>query len=105
DAVLPARGEHRPDNTASKVLGYVPLPDLLAARHPGRLARAVGALPHGTLRARQDRPRRSAMTTDLIGPPPRLAVDRTGEGPLVVFLHGIGGNQIGRASGRERAEA
>jgi len=33
------------------------------------------------------------MTTDLIGPPPRLAVDRTGEGPLVVFLHGIGGNR------------
>lgn len=33
------------------------------------------------------------MTTDLIGPAPRLAVDRVGEGPLVFFLHGIGGNR------------
>lgn len=28
-----------------------------------------------------------------IGPPPVIAVDHTGEGELVVFLHGIGGNK------------
>ena len=33
------------------------------------------------------------MTTDRIGPPPALAVDRAGDGPLVFFLHGIGGNR------------
>jgi 3-oxoadipate enol-lactonase len=31
--------------------------------------------------------------TEHIGPAPRIAVDRMGEGPLVVFLHGIGGNR------------
>jgi len=33
------------------------------------------------------------VTTDRIGPPPALAVDRAGDGPLVFFLHGIGGNR------------
>ena len=28
-----------------------------------------------------------------IGPPPILAVETTGHGPLVIFLHGIGGNR------------
>lgn len=32
-------------------------------------------------------------TTELIGPAPRLAVDHAGEGELLVFLHGIGGNR------------
>jgi 3-oxoadipate enol-lactonase len=31
--------------------------------------------------------------TEHIGPAPRIAVDRMGEGPLVLFLHGIGGNR------------
>jgi 3-oxoadipate enol-lactonase len=34
-----------------------------------------------------------ASTTELIGHSPRIAVDHMGEGPLVVFLHGIGGNR------------
>ena len=42
------------------------------------------------------------MTTDLIGPAPILAVDRAGEGPLVFFLHGIGGN---RTNWREQIAA
>src|SRR5207247_8478398 len=93
DALLPARGDHRPHDAAGEVLGHVPLSDLLAARDARRLACAVVAGPDGTLRARQDRPRRPAMTLDLISPAPRLAVDRTGDGPLVVFLHGIDGNR------------
>ena len=28
-----------------------------------------------------------------IGPSPRLAVEHAGDGPLVIFLHGIGGNR------------
>lgn len=32
-------------------------------------------------------------TTETIGPSPRLSVDRAGEGELVLFLHGIGGNK------------
>ena len=31
--------------------------------------------------------------TEHIGPAPRIAVDHMGEGALVVFLHGIGGNR------------
>jgi 3-oxoadipate enol-lactonase len=31
--------------------------------------------------------------TEHIGPAPRIAVDRMGDGKLVVFLHGIGGNR------------
>src|SRR5262245_7941147 len=31
--------------------------------------------------------------TELIGPAPRIAVEHMGSGPLVVFLHGIGGNR------------
>ena len=31
--------------------------------------------------------------TEHIGPSPRIAVDRMGQGRLVVFLHGIGGNR------------
>jgi len=31
--------------------------------------------------------------TERVPGPPRLAVDHMGEGPLVVFLHGIGGNR------------
>jgi 3-oxoadipate enol-lactonase len=34
-----------------------------------------------------------AWTTDLIPGPPRIAVDHVGAGPLVIFLHGIGGNR------------
>lgn len=34
-----------------------------------------------------------AIVTERIGPAPHLAVDRAGDGPLVVFLHGIGGNR------------
>jgi 3-oxoadipate enol-lactonase len=33
------------------------------------------------------------LKTEHIGPAPRIAVDHMGEGPLVVFLHGIGGNR------------
>jgi 3-oxoadipate enol-lactonase len=32
-------------------------------------------------------------TTEIIAGPPRIAVDHAGAGPLVVFLHGIGGNR------------
>lgn len=32
-------------------------------------------------------------TTEYIPGTPRLAVDRQGSGPLLVFLHGIGGNR------------
>lgn len=35
----------------------------------------------------------SAWTTDLIGPQPRLAADHMGDGELLIFLHGIGGNR------------
>lgn len=35
----------------------------------------------------------TAWTTDFIPGPPRIAVDHTGSGPLVIFLHGIGGNR------------
>jgi len=31
--------------------------------------------------------------TELIGPAPRIAVEHMGTGPLLVFLHGIGGNR------------
>jgi 3-oxoadipate enol-lactonase len=34
-----------------------------------------------------------ASTTEHIGPAPRIAIDRMGEGALVLFLHGIGGNR------------
>jgi 3-oxoadipate enol-lactonase len=34
-----------------------------------------------------------AWTTDIIPGPPRIAVDHAGAGPLVIFLHGIGGNR------------
>jgi 3-oxoadipate enol-lactonase len=37
-----------------------------------------------------------------IGPSPRLAVEHAGQGPLVVFLHGIGGN---RTNWRDQMEA
>ena len=33
------------------------------------------------------------MNSALIGPAPRIAVDYVGRGPLLVFLHGIGGNR------------
>jgi 3-oxoadipate enol-lactonase len=35
----------------------------------------------------------TSWTTDLIAGPPRIAVDQLGAGPLVIFLHGIGGNR------------
>jgi hypothetical protein len=35
----------------------------------------------------------SANATILIGPRPRIAVDVKGDGPLLIFLHGIGGNR------------
>jgi len=43
-------------------------------------------------------PRREAVNlaaspTLLIGPRPRIAVDVAGHGPLLIFLHGIGGNR------------
>ena len=44
----------------------------------------------------------TAIQTTLIGPAPRIAVDHAGAGPLVVFLHGIGGN---RTNWREQIEA
>ena len=34
-----------------------------------------------------------ASTTEYIGPAPRIAVERMGQGPLLLFLHGIGGNR------------
>ncbi len=40
--------------------------------------------------------------TVLIGPAPRIAVETRGDGPLVLFLHGIGGN---RSNWREQLEA
>jgi 3-oxoadipate enol-lactonase len=35
----------------------------------------------------------AAEPTERLGPAPRLALDWAGSGPLVVFLHGIGGNR------------
>jgi 3-oxoadipate enol-lactonase len=35
----------------------------------------------------------AAWTTDYIPGPPRIAVDHAGTGPLVMLLHGIGGNR------------
>ena len=35
----------------------------------------------------------STVTTALIGPRPRIAVDHLGKGELVLFLHGIGGHR------------
>ncbi|XWN30707.1 MAG: alpha/beta fold hydrolase [Devosia sp.] len=32
-------------------------------------------------------------TTDFVGPSPKIAVDHMGEGDLVIFMHGIGGNK------------
>ncbi|HVE49493.1 MAG TPA: alpha/beta fold hydrolase [Casimicrobiaceae bacterium] len=43
-----------------------------------------------------------AIQTTLIGPAPRIAVDYAGAGPLVVFMHGIGGN---RTNWREQIDA
>lgn len=43
----------------------------------------------------------TTLQTTLIGPAPRIAVDHSGAGPLVVFLHGIGGN---RTNWREQIE-
>lgn len=34
-----------------------------------------------------------ASTIDRIGPAPRIAVERAGSGPLLLFLHGIGGSK------------
>lgn len=34
-----------------------------------------------------------AFATERVGPAPRIAVEHAGDGPLVVFLHGIGGNR------------
>jgi 3-oxoadipate enol-lactonase len=36
----------------------------------------------------------AAWTTDYIPGPPRIAVDHAGTGPLVMLMHGIGGNRI-----------
>ena len=38
------------------------------------------------------------MHTELVGPSPRIAVDVHGEGELVVFMHGIGGNRTNWAT-------
>jgi 3-oxoadipate enol-lactonase len=35
----------------------------------------------------------AAWTTDYVSGPPRIAVDQAGDGPLVVMMHGIGGNR------------
>jgi 3-oxoadipate enol-lactonase len=35
----------------------------------------------------------AAWTTDYIPGPPRIAVDRCGAGPVVIMMHGIGGNR------------
>lgn len=35
----------------------------------------------------------SEISKEFVGPSPRLAVDRVGNGPLVIFLHGVGGNR------------
>jgi len=35
----------------------------------------------------------AAWTTDYVPGTPRIAVDHLGAGPLVVFMHGIGGNR------------
>src|SRR5260370_26636671 len=46
---------------------------------------------------RPNRPKRretmAEWKTDYIPGPPRIAVDRCGAGPLVIFMHGIGGNR------------
>lgn len=36
---------------------------------------------------------RAAVRTDWIGPAPRLCLDHAGDGPALVFLHGVGGNR------------
>ena len=55
---LPEARERRPHHAGGEVLGDVPLPDLLAAGDPRRLAGAARARPHRPLRAGQDRSRR-----------------------------------------------
>jgi len=35
----------------------------------------------------------ATWTTAYIAGPPRIAVDQQGTGPLLVFMHGIGGNR------------
>ena len=32
-------------------------------------------------------------TTELVGPPPRIAIEHEGDGPLIILLHGIGGRR------------
>lgn len=41
------------------------------------------------------------VTTELVGPAPRLCVDRAGTGDPIVFLHGVGG---GRSNWRRQVE-
>ncbi|MGJ7512009.1 alpha/beta fold hydrolase [Variovorax sp. GT1P44] len=43
-----------------------------------------------------------AAVIEHVGPAPRIAIERQGHGPLVVFLHGIGGN---RANWRDQMAA
>ena len=52
-----APGGPAPQEPEGEVPRHLPLPDLLAARHARRLARALGPGPHRPLRAGQDRPR------------------------------------------------
>src|SRR6267143_2120019 len=56
-SVFPARRRRAAHDARPEVRRHVSLPDLLAARHAGRLAGALGAGDHWTLRPRQDRPR------------------------------------------------
>ena len=50
----------------------------------------MGVLPDNA--GQHQKPTMKLQTT-LIGPAPRIAVDHAGQGPLLVFLHGIGGQR------------
>src|SRR6266851_5855451 len=71
-------------------------------REPKVAKRVISACSAGRLRrtikriAPESRKRSETMAewkTDYIPGPPRIAVDHCGAGPLVIFMHGIGGNR------------
>src|SRR5690606_38358393 len=79
---VPPEGAHRPRLRAGR-----------------QLARGIFFLHED--RSRETRRRRKdfrrqggvALETVFVGPAPRLALSVAGEGPLVLFLHGIGGHR------------
>src|SRR5216684_9188682 len=63
---------------------------VISACSAGRLRRTIKSIS-------PESPKRSETMaewkTDYIPGPPRIAVDHCGAGPLVIFMHGIGGNR------------